>query len=143
MREKVGGIMKTIRWVIFLMGVFALWGLGLFAWVAVEDQDLQAILLTVPCFVAAVIAVVGLWYFKRWALWLSRAVALAALAFGIYIAHFAWTFWLFQTPTLRDRILAVLRPQISLYLILPVIWLIISFLPSFKGRFTLPARKVS
>jgi hypothetical protein len=66
----------------------------------------------------------GMWRFRRWALQLSWALAVAALAVGCYWAHFAWTFWLFTEPTLWDRVRAVaLNPLIVLWLGAPLAWL--------------------
>ena len=65
----------------------------------------------------------GMWRFRRWALRLSRILAAAALLIGGYWAHFAWTFWLFQEPTLWDRVRAVLNPLILLWLGGPLAWL--------------------
>lgn len=65
----------------------------------------------------------GMWRFHRWALRVSWLLAAAAFAVGCYWAHFAWTFWLFQDPTLWDRIRAVLNPLILLWLGGPLAWL--------------------
>jgi len=132
--------MKKIRFMALFMGVLAFWGFGGLLWYQVEDRDVFAILLTAACFLAAVVSFFGVWHGKRWAFVLSRFVAVVALGFGGYFAHFVWTFWLFQTPTLTDRILAVLRPQVSLFLIAPIVWLVLSFLPAVRTKF-LPAKK--
>src|SRR3989338_1864831 len=65
----------------------------------------------------------GMWRLRRWALRLSWALAAAAFAVGCYWAHFAWTFWLFQEPTIWDRVRAVLTPLILLWLGAPAAWL--------------------
>jgi len=65
----------------------------------------------------------GMWRFRRWALRLSWILAAAALLIGCYWAHFAWTFWLFQEPTLWDRVRAVFNPPILLWLGGPAAWL--------------------
>ena len=77
----------------------------------------------------------GMWRFQRWALCLSWALAAAAFAVGCYWAHFAWTFWLFQDPTLWDRIRAVLNPLILLWLGGPVAWLVYFTRRHVTGRF--------
>ena len=42
-------------------------------------------------FIAVVTCFIGLWRSKRWALWLSWGLAVAALVWGCYLAHFVWT----------------------------------------------------
>lgn len=66
----------------------------------------------------------GLWQRRSWALRLSWVLALGALILGMYGAHFAWTFWPFANPTLTDRIQSVLKPNVSLYWIASIGWLI-------------------
>ena len=75
-------------------------------------------------FIAVVVCFVGLWKSKRWALWFSWGLALAALVWGCYLIHFVWTFWLFASPTLSERIANVLHPRVSVFVIFPVAWLI-------------------
>ena len=133
---------KKFRIMIGLSGILAFWGFGGILWYQVEDRAVPEILLTAPCLAAAVISFFGLWHLKRWALVLSRFVAVAAMGFGGYLVHFAWTFWIFQTPTLTDRILAVLRPQVSLLLIMPLLWLVLSFLPVVKKFFPSPKKEI-
>ncbi len=126
---------KKIRFIIVLLGLLSLWGFGGLLWFMAEDRAIFEILLTASCLGVSVVSFFGLWHYRRWALVLSRFVALAAMGFGGYLAHFAWTFWLFQTPTLADRIFAVLRPQVSLFLFVPVLWLVLSFLPAINTKF--------
>ena len=78
----------------------------------------------------------GMWRFRRWALRVSWLLATAAFALGCYWAHFAWTFWLFQDPTLWDRVRAVLNPLILLWLGGPVAWLVYFTRRYVTGRFT-------
>ena len=78
----------------------------------------------------------GLWRLRRWALRLSWALAAAAFAVGCYWAHFAWTFWLFQEPTIWDRVRAVLNPLILLWLGAPAAWLWYFTRPYVADRFT-------
>ncbi|GEM_PF-1140047 len=66
----------------------------------------------------------GLRLFRKWAFYLSVCLALIALSFGFYAAHFAWNFWLFEEPSFTDRVLALLRPQIFLFSVVPVCWLL-------------------
>jgi hypothetical protein len=77
----------------------------------------------------------GMWRFRRWALRLSWALAAAAFAVGCYWAHFAWTFWLFQEPTVWDRVRAVLNPLILLWLGGPLAWLVYFTRPAVTARF--------
>lgn len=78
----------------------------------------------------------GMWRLRRWALRLSWALAAAAFAVGCYWAHFAWTFWLFQEPTIWDRVRAVLNPLILLWLGAPAAWLVYFTRPMVTARFT-------
>ena len=83
---------------------------------------------TVACFV-------GLWKSKRWALRLSWGLALAALAWGVYLIYFVWTFWLFEEPTLREQIANVLHPRVSIFVIFPAAWLIYFTRPKVRVLF--------
>lgn len=78
----------------------------------------------------------GMWRLRRWALRLSWALAAAAFAVGCYWVHFAWTFWLFQEPTIWDRVRAVLNPLILLWLGAPTAWLVYFTRPMVTARFT-------
>jgi len=75
-------------------------------------------------FIAIIACFVGLWRSRRWALWLSWGLAAAALVWGCYLSHFVWTFWLFESPTLMERITNVLNPRVSVFVIFPAAWLI-------------------
>ena len=77
----------------------------------------------------------GLWRMQKWALKLSWALAVWAFGFGCYIAHFRWTFWLFITPTFQDRLLAVLDPRASLFVVVPLFWMIYFTRPSTRRLF--------
>lgn len=77
----------------------------------------------------------GMWRFRRWALRLSWMLAAAALLVGCYWALFAWTFWLFQEPTLWDRVRAVFNPLILLWLGGPAAWLWYFTRPHIVARF--------
>lgn len=81
----------------------------------------------------------GLRHFRKWAFYLSSGLALIALSFGFYAAHFAWTFWLFEEPTFADRVLALLRPQIFLFYAVPLCWLLWIFRPSNRRLFFGPS----
>ena len=127
--------MKKARVLIVLAGALACWGFGGLLWLSVSDGDPGSVLWIAPCLAAALVSTFGLWQRKQWALVLSRCVAVATFGVGCYLANFAWTFWIFQTPTLMDRILAVLRPQISLFIVLPVLWGVMSFRPDMTEQF--------
>lgn len=60
---------------------------------------------------------------KYWAILLSYAFLSVAFALGIYLVHFVWTFWIFEEPTILERILSVLHPRISVFILLPALWL--------------------
>lgn len=127
--------MEKIKVWILLGGGLVLWGCVSILWYAIPDGDWAAIAVTALFLIGSLGSVYGMWRYQRWALVLSRVLAGAAFLFGCYVAHFAWTFWLFQEPTLRDRIFAVLRPQISLFLVGPILWMILSVLPNVKEKF--------
>lgn len=75
-------------------------------------------------FIAIIACFVGLWKSRRWALGLSWGLAAAALVWGCYLIHFVWMFWLFESPTLMERIANVLHPRVSVFVIFPAAWLI-------------------
>lgn len=86
-------------------------------------------------FIASVACFAGLWRSKRWALWLSWALAAVALVWGCYLIHFVWTFWLFTAPTLAERIGNVLHPRVSVFVIFPVVWLLYFTRPKIRAMF--------
>ena len=86
-------------------------------------------------FTSIIACFLGLWRLKRWALWLSWGLALAAFAWGCYLIHFVWTFWLFSSPTLMERIGNVLNPRVSVFVIFPILWLIYFTQPKTKAFF--------
>jgi hypothetical protein len=96
--------------------------------------SLQA-LLDAGIFIMIITCFVGLWKSKRWALWLSWALAATALVWGCTLIHFAWTFWLFSEPTLTERIANVLHPRVSVFVIFPVAWLVYFTRPKIRTLF--------
>ena len=127
--------MEKTKWGILLGGILALWACAWILWYAVPDGDWVALALTGLFLIGTLVSVYGMWRYQRWALMLSRVLAGVAFLFGCYVAQFAWTFWLFQEPTLQDRMLAVLRPQVSLFLIVPVLWVVFSLFQGIKAKF--------
>jgi hypothetical protein len=127
-------MIKT-KFLVFLGGILGLLGSGWVFWNALRDQDMLAIAVTGIYLLGLLGSAWGMWRYRRWAFMLSRILAGAAFALGCYIAHFTWTFWLFREPTLKDRIFSVLRPQVSLFLVVPAFWLTLSFLPKVAGKF--------
>ena len=87
-------------------------------------------------FIAIIACFVGLWKSKRWALWLSWGLAVAALVWGCYLIHFVWTFWIFESPTLMERIGNVLHPRVSVFVIFPVVWLLYFSHPKIRALFS-------
>jgi hypothetical protein len=118
--------MKSVKAIILSAVAFGLLGSGSVAYLSLQDQDFVWGAPAVLFVIGVLAAGHGLWRFRAWALKLSWALAGLALAFGIYIAHFRWTFWLFQDPNLWDRILSVLDPRGSLYVIIPLAWVFYS-----------------
>ena len=96
--------------------------------------SLQAVL-DAGIFLAIAACFVGLWRSKRWALRLSWVLAAAALVWGGYLIHFVWTFWLFSSPTLAERITNVLHPRVSVFVIFPAAWLIYFTRPKIRALF--------
>jgi len=86
-------------------------------------------------FTAMIGCFVGLWKARRWALWLSWALAVAALAWGGYLIHFVWTFWIFAAPTLKEQIVNVLNPRVSVFVIFPAVWLVYFTRPKVRALF--------
>ncbi len=75
-----------------------------------------------PIMIATAACLWGLWRLRRWALNLSFVLLLLAFGWGVYFVHFVWTFWIFQEPTVKDRILNALNPQVSVFIIFPLLW---------------------
>ena len=78
----------------------------------------------------------GLWRWRRWALWLSWALAAAAFILGIFGARFAWTFHLFEKPTMWERVTdVILNPTVMPFLVCPIIWLAYFIRPGVRAQF--------
>lgn len=111
---------------------------GYISYALVEMTDrlvsLQTVLDT-GLFIAMVTCFIGLWRFKRWALRLSWVLAAAALVWGCYLVYFVWTFRLFAAPTLMERIINVLHPRVSVFVIFPAAWLIYFIRPKIRAMF--------
>ena len=127
--------MKNLKTMILTSVAFGLAGSGNIAYFSLQDKDFTWGVPAVLFALGVLASGHGLWRLRVWALKLSWALAVSAFAFGIYITHFRWTFWLFQTPSLSDRILAVLDPRGSLYLMAPALWLIYSCRHSVRLQF--------
>ncbi|OGX07047.1 MAG: hypothetical protein A2Z88_03065 [Omnitrophica WOR_2 bacterium GWA2_47_8] len=90
--------------------------------IQLDDRDLPWMVVDVLDFILFPICLWGLKSQKRWALRLSFLLAAQALALGITLVHFVWTFWIFEEPTLWERILSALHPRVSIFIIFPVVW---------------------
>lgn len=78
----------------------------------------------------------GLWRLRRWALWLSWAIATGMLVLGGFGARFGWTFQPFQEPTLWSRAIDVLlNPTVMPFLACPMIWLAYFTRPGVRAQF--------
>lgn len=86
-------------------------------------------------FVAMIVCFIGLWRSKRWGLWLSWALAAAAFAWGCYLVHFVWTFWIFEEPTFKEQVLNVLHPRVSVFVFFPAVWLVYFTRPKVRALF--------
>jgi hypothetical protein len=124
-----------VKKIMFILGMAFAGYIGS-ALVEMTDRflSLQTVL-DAAIFIAVFICFAGLWRSRRWALWLSWGLAAAALALGGYLVHFSWTFWIFETPTLMERILSVLHPRVSVLVIFPVAWLIYFTRPKIRALF--------
>ncbi len=127
--------MKNLKAVIAAVVLLGFLGSGAIAFLSLQDGDLVWGLPAVLFVIAVLVSGFGLWRQRAWALKLSWVLAVSAFGFGCYIAHFRWTFWLFQQPTLKDKILAVLDPRASLYIVVPALWLLYSTRAQVRNSF--------
>lgn len=86
-------------------------------------------------FAALWLCVWGLLRLKKWAYILSFVLAALGLGLGVYLVHFAWTFWIFKEPTLAEKVLAVIHPRISVFALAPALWLSYFLNPRIRPRF--------
>lgn len=86
--------------------------------------------------VLATVCAAGLLTFRSWAYALGVMLGLVSLGFGLYAAHFAWTFWLFEEPTFAKRVAALFRPQIFCFYVFPSLWLFWITRPSNRSLFS-------
>ena len=115
-------------------------GMALGAWLCVRiifesKHELPWVIAGVSSLILLAVCGWGLWGRNRWGLTFSYVLALGTLGFGGWGAHFAWTFWIVQEPTLADRIKSVLQPQISLLIVVPLVWLGYFTRPSVRAHF--------
>ena len=59
---------------------------------------------------------------KRGLRWVCYALMATGFGLGVYLIHFSWTFWIFHEPTLKERVLNILHPRVSVLVIFPVVW---------------------
>jgi len=127
--------MTKARLMIAIGGIAALAACGRLLWLMIDDGSWGWSLGGGVYTAFLIVALLGMWQGKRRAFLLSRILAAIMFGFGCWAAHFAWTFWLFQEPTLAERILAVVSPGISAYWAGPAVWLLLSFLPKVRAQF--------
>jgi hypothetical protein len=127
--------MKKTKILIAVGGALALAACGRLLWLMVADQSWGWTAGSVLYVALLIGALIGMWKGKSGAFLLSRVLAVIMFGFGCWAANFAWTFWIFEEPTFADRVLAVAHPQISLYLIGPLAWLLASAFPSVRQQF--------
>lgn len=82
------------------------------------------------------LSLVGLLRGRQWALRLSWLAAVLGWMLGGFMTYFYWGFWLFEEPSTADRIRAVLRPEVILFHLVPILWLIYSTRPRIRRQFT-------
>ncbi len=115
-------VLRRLHMTMFSGGLLASYGVIV---LMVGIREPEWVLGGLAALIGIVVSGWGMWRFRRWALWMSRTLAAAALALGLYWAQFAWTFWLFEEPTLWERVRAVaLNPFIVLWVAAPAAWLI-------------------
>ncbi|HOW58864.1 MAG TPA: hypothetical protein PLO78_03960 [Candidatus Omnitrophota bacterium] len=127
--------MTKIKMIIGMFGVSMLAGIIWLLMLMIQDRALSWILGACVFCVLLIASLAGMWQSKKWALRLSWFLATIVFGLGCYIAQFAWTFWLFQEPTLMDRIRSVLHPGVSLYLIIPLLWFSFTLRAAFRSQF--------
>ena len=121
--------------IIYLLGAaFSIY--MFYALFAIHDQLLTWWnLLNIFLLILTLICAWGLWKKKSWALVLSFLLALGALGLGGYLVHFVWTFWIFEKPSLLDRVLSTLHPRVSVFVLFPILWFLFFNRKSVKGKF--------
>jgi hypothetical protein len=127
---------RQIRIFIFTGILSGLAGSGYVAFSALKDNEFFWGALGAFYFAGVLLCGWWLWNRRLWALKLSWLMALLALAFGSYIAYFRWTFWLFETPTLWDRMKAVLHPMVLFFVGCPILWLLYFTRSGIRKSFT-------
>ena len=127
--------MTRTRIFIVIGGGLTLAACGRLLWFMIADRSWGWCLGTVVYAALVIVTLIGMWKGKAGALYLSRVLSAILLGFGCWAVNFAWTFWIFEEPTLMDRILAVAHPQISVYLVGPAVWFLLSYLPAVRGQF--------
>lgn len=127
--------MKKTKILIATGGALALAACGRLLWLMIGDRSWGWSTGCVLYAALLIAALGGMWRGKRAGLLLSRLLAVVMFGFGCWAANFAWTFWIFEEPTLLDRVLAVAHPQISIYLVAPAVWFLSSFLTGVREQF--------
>jgi hypothetical protein len=91
----------------FLFVHFKLWE-PLFDRSKISDTILAsaAVIILTGLITCAIFLLTGKKQARKWFIFFN----LPYLAFGLYVMQFAWTFWIFKTPTLMDRIKAIAAP---------------------------------
>lgn len=116
---------KRLRSMTVLIILGAILGVWLSVRMILETSgDLHWVIPSCVALIGVLLCAWGLLCLRRWALWLSWALALGVLGLGCFGVWFAWSFWLSEEPTLVDRVKAVLNPQVSLTVLCPILWLI-------------------
>ena len=115
-------MVKNIRLWILAFGLFGVYVFYVL-FMLIEGERSWWTVFDIVALVAYIVCLVGLWKQKRWARYLSFYLMAGVLGLGLYLTHFVWTFWIFEKPTLWDRIHHVVHPRISSLLIFPVIWI--------------------
>lgn len=119
---------------VVLGAVTGLLGSGYVIWFSLLDRDYPWTIFAALYAAAVLVAAKRLWQGSVWGLRLSWLLALAGLGFGIYVTHFRWTFWLFEEPTLGDRVKSLFHPAVLFYLGAPALWLFYSSRPKFRSE---------
>ena len=128
-------MVKNIRLWTLAAGIFGVYVFYVL-FMLIEGEFSWWTVLDTAALIVYVVCLVGLWKQKRWARYLSLYLMAGVLGLGCYLTHFVWTFWIFEEPTLWDRIRHVIHPRISSLVIFPLVWIGFFLNPRNKQQFS-------
>ncbi|MBN1689030.1 MAG: hypothetical protein JW893_08025 [Candidatus Omnitrophica bacterium] len=126
--------MKQMRIMLVIGALMGLWG-GVWLMLDAVDEPIWNVIGGINALLMLV-AVMGMWRLKQWALWTSLPVVLFFLGLGLWIEYIVWDMrFLFEDTTALGVFLEMLDPQVSLLVVIPLVWLIYFFRPAMRQRF--------